>query len=94
MTYNELRSTLRKMQSAKKRIDAAQAEYDAYRDMLKLHMVATGAEEMVVGNWKLLLQTITSRKLDAKTLKAALPAVWRQFSTESTSQRFTVTANI
>lgn len=90
MTLDELKATLRKLRRAKLKLDKAQAEYDALKDICKNYMIDNGAEELEVDGFKLSYILVVSTGVDSKALKEALPKVWAQFSRMKESHRFTV----
>ena len=91
MTLDELKATLKKLRRAKKKLDSAQAEYDALKDMCKDYMIEGGAEMLEVDGYKLSYVLVVSTSLDSKKLKEAMPEVWQRFSRMAESRRFTVT---
>ena len=91
MTGDELRSTLSRLRRARKRLDAAQAAYDALRDSCRDHMIAEKLETLEVDGYKLEYKTVTASSVDVKALKKAMPELCARFSRTTESRRFTVT---
>ena len=91
MTREELRGTLKKLGKARKKLDAAKAEYDALKDRCRDHMIAEKLETLEEDGFKLEYKLIISNSLDTKALKEAMPELYAKFSRAAESRRFTVT---
>ena len=94
MTDTEIKTALRRMRSAKTRINKYQAEYDANKDMLKEHLKESGLTLLEMAGYKMRLETISTTTLDSKKLKAALPETWDLFSRTTTTEKFTVSGAV
>ena len=69
MDRDALRGTLRRLARARRRLDAAQAAYDALRDSCRDHMIAEKLETLEVDGYKLEYKTVTASSVDVKALK-------------------------
>lgn len=67
-------------------------ELTALNEGLKADIIATmgDRDSVVEGSTKVTYKTVTSERLDAKRLKAALPDVYSQYCVSSQYKRFTV----
>ena len=88
---DELRGKLKLLGKARKRADAAKADYDALKDECKGYMVDNGLETLEVDGYQLDYKLVISTGVDVKALKAAMPELCAKFSKASESRRFTVT---
>lgn len=88
MSTNELTAKIKELRELQALIDEAQAEAEAIRDAIKAHM--GDSEELRAGEYRITWKIVTTARLDAKALKAALPEVAARFTRETTSRRFVV----
>lgn len=88
MSANELEMKIRELRQLQQLIEEAQAEAEDIRDVIKAHMGDT--EELRAGEYKITWKPVTSSRLDAASLKAALPEVAARFTRTSTARRFCV----
>ena len=73
MSANELEMKIRELRQLQQLIEEAQAEAEGIRDVIKAHMGDT--EELRAGEYKITWKPVTSSRLDAVALRAALPEV-------------------
>lgn len=88
MSTTEIKAKCRELRQLQALIEEAQAEAEAIKDQLKAHM--GDSEEMRAGEYKVTWKPVTSSRLDAKALKAALPEVAQAFTKTTTTRRFCV----
>ena len=88
MSTTEIEAKCRELRQLQALIDEAQAEAEAIKDQLKAHMGDT--EELRAGEYNVTWKPVTSSRLDAKALKAALPEVAAHFTKTTTVRRFCV----
>lgn len=88
MSTIKLEAKCRELRQLQALIDEAQAEAEAIKDAIKAHM--GDAEELRAGEYKITYRPVTSSRLDAKALKAALPEVAAHFTKTTTVRRFCV----
>lgn len=88
MSTTELEMKIRELRQLQSLIEEAQAEAEGIRDTIKAHMGAQ--EELRAGGYKITWKPVTSSRLDAAALKAALPEVAARFTRTSTARRFCV----
>ena len=89
MSTNELEMKIRELRQLQQLIEEAQAEAEGIKDAIKAHMGAS--EELRAGEYKVTWKPVTSSRLDAAALRAALPEVAARFTRTSMTRRFTVT---
>ena len=88
MSTNELEAKIRELRQLQQLIEEAQAEAEGIRDAIKAHM---GAQEAIkAGEYRVTWKPVTSSRLDATALRAALPEVAARFTRTSTTRRFCV----
>ena len=88
MSTNELEMKCRELRELQRLIEEAQAEAEAIKDAIKVHMGER--EELLAGEYKITWKHVTSARLDGKALKAALPEVAERFTRSTTTRRFSV----
>lgn len=88
MSTNELEMKIRELRQLQQLIEEAQAEAEGIRDAIKAHMGEQ--EELRAGGYKITWKPVTSSRLDAVALRAALPEVAARFTRTSTTRRFCV----
>ena len=88
MSTTEIEAKCRELRQLQALIEEAQAEAEAIKDQLKAHM--GDSEELRAGEYKVTWKPVTSSRLDAKALKAALPEVAQLFTKSTTVRRFCV----
>lgn len=88
MSTNELESRCRELRQLQALIDEAQAEAEAIKDAIKAAM--GDSEAVQAGEYKITWKSVTSSRLDAAALRAALPEVAERFTRNSTTRRFCV----
>ena len=88
MSTNELESKCRELRQLQALIDEAQAEAETIKDAIKAAM--GDSEAIQAGEYKITWKSVTSSRLDAAALRAALPEVAERFTRNSTTRRFCV----
>ena len=88
MSATELERKVRELRSLQALIEEAQEEAEAIKDQLKAHMGER--EELRAGAYKITWKPVTSSRMDAGALRAALPEVAARFTRTSTTRRFCV----
>lgn len=88
MSATELERKVRELRSLQALIEEAQEEAEAIKDQLKAHMGER--EELRAGAYKITWKPVTSSRMDAVALRAALPEVAARFTRTSTTRRFCV----
>lgn len=85
MIKPETIKNLRELMRMKEEIEA---EIDAAQDEIKEEMTATNNYELRGNDWKATWNEVTTSRIDAKALKAALPDIAEQYTKTTTSRRF------
>ncbi len=88
MSTNELEMKIWELRQLQQLIEEAQAEAEGIKDAIKAHM--GDSEELRAGEYKVTWKPVTSSRLDAAALRAALPEVAARFTRTSMTRRFTV----
>ena len=88
MSINELEAKVRELKELQTLIEEAQEEAESIKDQLKAHMGEQ--EELRAGGYKITWKPVTSSRLDAAALRAALPEVAARFTRTSMTRRFLI----
>ena len=88
MSTTELEMKIRELRQLQQLIEEAQAEAEGIRDAIKAHMGEQ--EELRAGGYKITWKPVTSSRLDAAALRAALPEVAARFTRTSMTRRFLI----
>lgn len=90
MSQNEIITTVEELQELRRLQEDLEAEIAALQDKIKVHMDASGVDQMTAGAFKVSYKAVTSSRLDTAALKKALPELAQQFTRTTTTRRFTV----
>lgn len=92
MATNEMIRAIEALNEWEQIIADAQAEAEALRDQIKEEMLQRETEEMVVGQYIVRWTSVLTNRFDTTAFKKALPEVYKSFTKQSASRRFTISA--
>ncbi len=88
MSIMEMETKARELKELERMQEELAAEIEAIKDAIK---AAMGDQEAITaGAYKITWKPVSTSRLDAKALKAALPDVAARFTTSSITRRFCV----
>lgn len=90
MTKNEIVALIETMNNYDELATKAKAKADAIRDALKEEMLERGLEEMEAGTYIVRYTNIISNRFDSTTFKRLYADLYKDFTKQTTSRRFTV----
>ena len=90
MSKNEMTSKVRELKELKALQDELNAEITAIEDEIKAEMTALNVEEMTVDVYKVRYKTVTSSRFDSTAFKATHADLYKQYTKQTTSRRFSV----
>ena len=90
MTKNEIVALIETMNNYDDLAAKAKAKADAIRDVLKEEMMERGLEEMEAGTYIVRYTNIISNRFDSTTFKRLYAGLYKDFTKQTTSRRFTV----
>ena len=90
MSKNEMTSKVRELKELKALQDELNAEIAAIEDEIKAEMTALNVEEMTVDVYKVRYKTVTSSRFDSTAFKATHADLYKQYTKQTTSRRFSV----
>jgi len=88
MSIDMMNAKVKELRELKRMADELAGEIEAIQDEIKTHMTESNTDTLTGIDWKITWKAVTSKRLDSKALKAAMPDVVEQFTRESTSKRF------
>lgn len=90
MSTNEITAKVRKMKKLQAKAAELDAEIKAIQDEIKAEMLTMGADELKAGEFKIRYAAVTSNRFDTASFKKMYEALYRQFTKQTTSRRFSV----
>lgn len=92
MSINELEARINKMQEWEELAKEAAAEAEAIRDSIKAEMMERNAEELEAGAFIIRWTSVLSNRFDTTAFKKEHGDLYKAFTKQSISRRFTVSA--
>lgn len=92
MSTIEITSKIEALKDLESLIAEAQAEADTIRDELKAHMLAQDTEELTAGRYIVRWTSVISNRFDSTAFKKVMPEVYKAYTKQATSRRFTISA--
>lgn len=90
MSMTDIISKIDEIKELESLINEAQAEADALRDSIKAEMLAQNVEEMEAGQYIVRWNTVISNRFDTTAFKKLHAELYKSFTKQSTSRRFTI----
>ena len=92
MSKNEMVAKIEALNEWEQMIADAQAEAEALRDEIKAEMMERETEEMVAGQYIVRWTSVLSNRFDSTSFKKVYGDLYKAFTKQSASRRFTITA--
>ena len=73
-------------------IEELKAEADTVRNSIKAEMEAREVEELIAGQYIIRWATVLSNRFDTTAFKMVLPDLYKAYTKQTTSRRFTISA--
>ena len=73
-------------------MDELKAEADKVRDSIKAEMEAREVEELIAGQYIIRYTAVLSNRFDSTAFKKVLPELYKAYTKQVSSRRFTITA--
>lgn len=90
MSTNQIKSRIETLLYWEKIMEDAKEKADALRDEIKQEMLIRNTEEMTVGQYIVRWTSVLTQRFDATAFKKVMPEVYRAFTKQVTSRRFTI----
>ena len=90
MSEHELSGKVRELKELRAFAEQIAEEITALEDAIKAEMAAQCIEEMQVDIYKIRWMTVKSSRFDTTAFRKAMPALYDQYTKQTTSRRFSV----
>jgi len=90
MSQKELIEKIQALGEWEKIMEEAKAEAEAIRDCIKAEMLAQDTEELIAGTNIVRWTAVLTNRFDTTAFKKALPDVYKAYTKQITSRRFTI----
>lgn len=90
MTTQEIITKIEELKEMEALIAEAQAEAEAIKDAIKVEMNEQDVEELIAGTHIIRWTTVLSNRFDSTAFKKVMPDVYKAYTKQTTSRRFTV----
>lgn len=92
MSRNELIAKIEMLNEWEAVVEEAKAEAEAIRDSIKAEMMERDTEELEAGAYIIRWTSILSNRFDTTAFKKAHGDLYKEFTKQSASRRFTISA--
>ena len=92
MTRNEIITKIEALNEWEALMEEAKAEIEALRDSIKAEMLERETEELTAGQYIVRWSSILSNRFDTTSFKKAHGDLYKAFTKQSASRRFTISA--
>ena len=92
MSKYELLAKVELLNKYEAMMEELRAEADSVRNSIKAEMEAREVEELVAGQYIIRWTSVLSNRFDSTAFKKVLPELYKAYTKQVTSRRFTITA--
>ena len=92
MSTIEITSKIESLRALEELIEEAKAEAETLRDEIKSEMMARNTEELTVGQYIVRWTSVLSQRFDSTAFKKVMPDVYKAYTKQISSRRFTISA--
>lgn len=92
MSRNDLIAKIEALNEWEAVIEEAKAEAEALRDAIKAEMLERGTEELTAGQYIVRWTSILSNRFDTTAFKKTYGDLYKAFTKQTASRRFTISA--
>ena len=92
MSTIEIESKIAKMQEWEALEEEARAEAETLRDEIKAEMLKRDTEELTAGGFIVRWTSVLSNRFDSTAFKKVMPEVYKAYTKQVSSRRFTISA--
>lgn len=90
MTDEVLNSKIKELKKHKREVEELQHNIDAIQSEVKEEMLRRGVEQIMTTDYKISWQTVSSVRLDTKSLKEERPEIYARYAVTAETKRFLV----
>ena len=92
MSTTELTAQIESLRELEELIHEAQAEAEALRDAIKQEMLMRETDELTAGQYIVRWTSVLSQRFDTTKLKQTMPEIYKAYTKQVSSRRFTISA--
>ena len=92
MSANEITTKIEALRELEELIEEAKVEAESLRDEIKAEMLNRNTEEMSVGQYIVRFTSVLSNRFDTTGFKRAYGELYKEFTKQTASRRFTISA--
>mgnify|MGYP003295160853 FL=1 len=92
MSTIEITSKIEALKELEALIEEAKAEAETLRDEIKTEMLNRNTEEMEAGQYIVRWTSVLSQRFDSTSFKKVLPDLYKAYTKQVSSRRFTISA--
>lgn len=92
MSTIEIQSKIESLRELEDLIEEAKAEAEALRDEIKAEMLNRDTEELTAGQYIVRWTSVLSQRFDTTAFKKVMPEVYKAYTKQVSSRRFTISA--
>ena len=90
MSTNQITKKIESLLEWEQIMEEAKAEAEALRDEIKQEMVNRNTEELTVGQYIVRWTSVLSQRFDATAFKKVMPELYKAYTKQTASRRFTI----
>lgn len=90
MSTNDLVMKVEKLKELEELLEEVKTEAESVRDEIKQEMLTQDTEELVAGQYIIRWTSVLTNRFDTTAFKKVLPDVYKAYTKQITSRRFTV----
>ena len=90
VTDEVLNSKIKELKKHKREVEELQHNIDAIQSEVKEEMLRRGVEQIMTTDYKISWQTVSSVRLDIKSLKEERPEIYARYAVTAETKRFLV----
>ena len=92
MSTIEITSKIEQLKSLEELIEEAKAEAESIRDEIKQELLVRDTEELIAGQYIVRWTPVLSQRFDSTAFKKVMPDVYKAYTKQISSRRFTISA--
>ena len=92
MSTTELTAQIESLRALEELIEDAKAEAETLRDTIKQELMSREVEELSVGQYIVRWTSVLSQRFDTTAFKKIMPEVYKAYTKQISSRRFTISA--
>lgn len=90
MSTNDLVMKVEKLKELEELLEEVKTEAESVRDEIKQEMLTQDTEELVAGQYIIRWTSVLTNRFDTTAFKKVLPDVYKAYTKQITSRRFTI----